>query len=168
MIKVLPRNILRLAFLVLLQVWVLNNIQFSGFVNPYIYVLFILLLPFETPNWLLLFIAFGLGLTVDMFSDTLGIHTSATVFMAFLRPFVLNSIAPRDGYEVGTFPRVHYYGFSWFFKYSTILVLAHHLFMFLVEVFKWSNLHLTIFRALLSAVFSVILILLSQYIIFRK
>ncbi len=102
MIRVLPRNIIRFVLLVLFQVLVFNNIQLGGYLNPYIYVLFLLLMPFETPRWLLLVAAFTLGISIDVFSNTLGIHTSATVFMAFIRPFVLDFIAPRDGYEIGT------------------------------------------------------------------
>ena len=121
MIKVLPRNILRFIVLVLLQVWVLNNIQFSGFVNPYMYVLFILLMPFETPGWLLLIMAFTLGFTVDLFEHTPGLHSTASVFMAFLRPTVLKILSPRDDYEPNTFPRVYYYGFNWkIIKKSTV------------------------------------------------
>ena len=168
MIKYLPRNIFRFFFLILLQVWVLNNIQFSGYINPYMYVLFILLLPFETPGWLVLFLSFFLGLSVDMFADTIGMHTSASVFIGFLRPFVLQSIAPRDGYEIGKLPRIYYYGFSWFFKYSFLLILSHHLFLFSIEVFNFSSYHLVLVRTVLSTIFTTLLVIVSQYIIFRK
>ena len=168
MIKLLGRNIIRFAILVLIQVLLLNNIQISGYIVPYFYILFILLMPFETPGWLLLFAAFALGLSVDMFGQTLGMHTTATVFMAFLRPYLLRTIAPRDGYETGTFPRIFYYGFEWFLKYAVILVLAHHLVLFYTEVFRFTEFFSTLLRALLSSLFSVILIILSQYFIFRK
>ena len=84
MIKLFGRNIIRFVILVLLQVLVLDNIQISGHIVPHFYVLFILLMPFETPNWLLLLTAFALGLSVDMFNHTLGMHAAATVFMASL------------------------------------------------------------------------------------
>ncbi len=168
MIKVLPRNIFRFVFLVLAQVFIFNNIQFSGYVNPYVYVLFILLLPFETPGWLLLTLAFLLGFSVDVLSGTLGMHTAATVFMAFLRPYILQIFSPRDGYESGTYPRIHYYGFSWFLKYAAILIFAHHLVLFYLEIFRFTDFFATFFRVLLSSVFSLIIIMLSQYIIFRE
>ncbi|MGF1584666.1 MAG: rod shape-determining protein MreD [Bacteroidales bacterium] len=168
MIKVLPRNILRIIVLVIFQVFILNNIQLSGFINPYFYVLFILLLPFETPGWLLLSLGFTIGLVIDLFSNTPGLHASATVFMAFLRPIVLDSFAPRDGYEPGTFPRIYYYGFGWFFQYSLILILAHHIFLFYMEVFRLSDFFLTLWRAILSTVFTLFLVVISQYFIYRK
>ncbi|MCF8373678.1 MAG: rod shape-determining protein MreD [Bacteroidales bacterium] len=168
MIRILPRNIIRFAFLVLLQVLVLNNIHFLGWINPFVYVLFILLMPFETPNWLLLLIAFALGMTIDSFSNTPGLHTSATLVMAYSRPFVLKLIAPREGYEAGTFPRMHYFGFAWFLKYSVILIFVHHIVLFSVEAFTWVDFHFTLARAIISALFSTLLILISQFIMYRK
>jgi rod shape-determining protein MreD len=168
MIKLLGRNIIRFLVLVLAQILVLNNIQVSGYIVPYIYVLFILLLPFEIPGWMLLLTGFALGITVDLFTQTPGMHASATVFMAFLRPWVLEMSAPRDGYEAGTFPRLYYMGFQWFLRYTVILVLAHHFMLFYIEVFRFSEFFSTLLRVLLSSLFSVILIMLSQYFIYRK
>jgi rod shape-determining protein MreD len=168
MIKVLPRNIVRIVVLVLFQVFILNNIQLSGFINPYFYVLFILLLPFETPGWLLLSLGFTLGLTIDLFANTPGLHASATVFMAFLRPLVLDYFAPRDGYVPSTFPRIYYYGFGWFFQYSAILILAHHFFLFYMEVFRLGDFSHTLLRVILSTLFTLFMVVLSQYFIYRR
>ena len=168
MIKILSRNIVRFVFLILIQVLVFNNIQISGLINPYFYVIFILLLPFETPRWSLLVLGLLLGLSVDLFTHTPGMHSTATLLMAFLRPYVLSVIAPRDGYETGSFPRIYYYGFTWFLKYTVILVLIHHLALFYLEIFRLSDFFITFFRSILSAVFSIIFIVLSQYFIFRR
>lgn len=168
MINFLYRNIGRFIVLVLIQVLILDNIQFSGYVNPFIYVLFILLLPFETPNWLIILSGFVLGLTIDLFSNTIGMHAFATVFMAFLRPYVLKILEPHDGYESGTFPRLYYFGFTWFLSYSIILVFSHHLFLFYIEVFRFTDFFRTLIRVILSVLFSMVIILLSQYFIFRK
>src|SRR5688572_9031372 len=90
-----------MRFLVLLavQVVVLNNIQFSGFINPFVYIMFIMMLPVRIPKSLLLILAFITGLVVDMFSNTMGMHAAACVFMAYIRPGLLRIMAPRDGYE---------------------------------------------------------------------
>ncbi|MGC9470008.1 MAG: rod shape-determining protein MreD [Bacteroidales bacterium] len=168
MIEIIPRNISRFIVLVLIQVLILNNIEFSGYINPFLYVIFILLLPFETPAWLLLVSGFVLGLTIDLFMNTPGLHAAATVLMAFVRPFVLRIFAPRDGYEPGTYPRIFYYGVSWFFKYSALLILIHHFFLFYLEVFRFTDFFSTFFRVILSSVFSIILVVLSQFVMFRK
>lgn len=132
------------------------------------YVILILLLPFETPGWLLIIFGFTLGLSVDVFYDTGGSHAAALVFIAFIRPSVLQFIAPRAGYEAGTAPRIYYFGLPWFAKYTLIFVLIHHFIYFLVEAFSFSDFHITIFRVILTTIFSTILIVLSQFLIFRK
>jgi len=168
MINPVSRNIFRMFILVLFQVLVLNNIQVSGYINPYMYVLFILLLPFETPRWVLLISGFAIGISIDLFANTPGMHASATVFMAFLRPYVLNLFMPHDEYEPGSYPRLYYYGFTWFLKYSLVLVFLHHTFLFYVETFRMTFFFHTMLRVLLSTLFSVFLIILSQFFIYRK
>ncbi|MBN1950719.1 MAG: rod shape-determining protein MreD [Bacteroidales bacterium] len=168
MIKILRRNIIRFLALVLAQVLIFNNIEIGGYMIPYIYVLFILLLPFETPGWMTLLLAFFLGFLIDVFSQSLGLHTAATVLMAFLRPGVLSFFAPREGYESGSFPRVFYYGLPWFLKYATILIFVHHLTLFYIEVFNFHDFFITFLRVILSTIFSSLLIVLSQFFIFRK
>ena len=86
MIAKILQNLFRFIFLILVQVWVLNHVQWNGYINPYIYVLFVLLLPLETPSWLVMVLAFVSGATMDMFSNTGGIHAAASVFTAFARP----------------------------------------------------------------------------------
>ncbi|MGE0087930.1 MAG: rod shape-determining protein MreD [Bacteroidales bacterium] len=163
MIKQIPRLIINFIILVFLQVLILNNIQLGGYVNPYVYILFILILPFETPKWLLLVLGFLLGLSIDLFSNTIGMHSSATVFIAFLRPIVLKIISPRDGYDTETYPTVSFYGVNWFIKYSAILVFAHHLFLFYIEVFRFSGFFSTLLRVILSSLISLLIIFISQY-----
>ena len=157
-------NLFRFVLLVFLQIFVLNNIQFSGFVNPYLYVLFILLLPFEISGWLMLILAFMLGLVIDVASSTIGYHTMATVFMAYFRTHLLQFIAPRDGYEPGMTPTLQSLGFSWFFKYAPILTLAHHLVLFWVESFRFGDLLPATLRALASSIFTVMLIFTYQFL----
>jgi rod shape-determining protein MreD len=164
MIKLVPSNILRFFVLVILQVAVLNNIHMGGFITPYIYILFIIMLPFETPAWLMLLLAFFTGITIDLFTNNIGLHASATVFMAFLRPQVLKLISPRDGYEPGTYPALRLQGVGWFIKYVIMIVLAHHLFLFYAEAFDFAYFFATFLRVILSSILTILLILLSQYL----
>lgn len=150
--------------LVLIQVFVLNNIQLGGYINPYLYVLFILLLPFEIPGWLLLLISLITGLTIDMFTNTQGMHAAATVFLGFLRPYMLSLISPRDGYEFGTKPSISHLGFTWFITYAGILVFLHHLLLFYIEVFRFSEFFSTFFRVIVSSVFTLVLIVIVQFL----
>jgi rod shape-determining protein MreD len=168
MIKEIYRNIGNFIFLVLLQVLILNNIEFSGFINPYLYILFILLLPFETPKWLLLLVSFILGITIDIFSNTLGMHAFASVFIAYMRPYVLGLFAPREGYDTTMKPGLRSFGMDWLIKYSFIMVLIHHTLLFYIEAFKFQLFFPTLLRVILSSIFTVILIILSQLLTQRR
>ncbi len=155
---------LRFLFLVGIQVLILNHIQWNGFVNPYVYVLFILLLPVETPKWLLLIVAFFTGLVIDMFGSSGGMHAAATVFMAFARPGVLRLIAPRDGYETEMKLTPQVMGFNWFITYLSIMILLHHLMCFYLEVFRFSEFFITFFKAILNSAITIVLIIISEYL----
>lgn len=163
MINRILRYTVIFILLFLLQLLLFNNIQFSGYINPYVYIMFILLLPFEISAWLLLIISFFTGFLIDIFTGVPGMHTSATVLAGFVRPFVLRIISPRDGYESGSEPSLFAYGFKWFFIYTLVIVFIHHLFLFYIEVFRLSDFFNTFLRVLLSTVFSVIFILLLEY-----
>ena len=165
---IIARNIFRFVVVVLFQVLVMDNVMLNGYMVPYVYLLFILLMPFETPRWIVLISGFMLGLGIDLFEHTPGMHTAASVLLAFVRPYILSLLAPRDGYEPETFPRVHFYGFTWFLKYTLLMVLVHHLALFYLEVFQLQNFFSTLSRVILSSILSASTIVLSQFFVFRK
>ena len=168
MIRETGLNIFRFVLLILLQLFILNNIQFSGFVNPYLYVLFILLLPFETAGWLILVLAFVTGFVIDIAFNTIGYHTIATVFMAYFRIHLLRFIAPHDGYELGMSPTVSSLGLAWFSKYAIILTVAHHFVLFWIESFRLIDILPATLRALASSVFTLLLIGIYQLLTLRS
>jgi rod shape-determining protein MreD len=163
MINSIIRYTIIFFILILLQVLLFNNIQFSGYINPYVYIMLILLLPVEIPTWFLLIISFFTGLIIDFFTATPGMHASATVLSGFMRPYILRLISPRDGYEPGAIPSMEMYGFRWFLIYTIIIVLVHHFALFYLEVFRFADFFRTLFRVFLSSVFSVTFILLAEY-----
>lgn len=163
MINSIFRFSLIFILLMLLQVLLFDNIQFSGYVNPYIYILFILLLPVEIPSWLLLILSFITGMLIDFFVGSPGMHTFSTVLAGFIRPFVLRAVSPGDGYEPNSAPSMLTYGFTWFLTYSLIIVLVHHTALFYLEVFRFTEFFRTMLRVLLSTVFSVTFILLLEF-----
>ena len=96
MIGLAIRNIVQFIVLVLLQVLILNQVTFfDGWAQPYLYIYFIIALPFNFPNRFILPLGFITGLTIDFFTHTPGIHASATLLLAYLRPYVIKSIRPR-------------------------------------------------------------------------
>ena len=166
MINSIIRYTVIFFILILLQVLLFNNIQFSGYVNPFVYIMLILLLPVEISPLLLLLISFFTGLTIDFFTGTPGMHASATVLSGFLRPYILRLISPRDGYEPGATPSMEIYGFRWFLLYTIVIVIIHHFALFYLEVFRFTDFLRTFTRVLLSSFFSIIFILLAEY--YRK
>jgi len=156
------KNIGRFVFLILFQVLILNNIQFSGFINPYFYIYFILLLPFETPRWLLLLSAFLLGISLDAFTNTFGLNAAACVFIAFLRPFVISAISTGTEFMTGHSPSLKNQGVKWFAYYSIILVLVHHFTLFYLEIFRFTEFFQTLLRVLLSSIFTLLIIFIAE------
>lgn len=168
MIKDFGKYAIMFVGLVLLQVLILNNIQFSGFVNPYIYILFIMLLPFTIPGYAILGLSFFLGLSIDIFSNTPGVHAGATVLLGFIRPGIADLISSREIIEKGNTPNLKQLGFASFLKYTLIAVSAHHFFLFFAEAFSFVGFFQTLLRIVLSSIFSIVIILGSQFIIFKN
>src|SRR5450759_4720241 len=163
MINSILRFGLIFILLILSQVLLFSNIQFSGFINPYVYVMFILLLPIEIPSWLLLILSFAIGLIMDFFSGSPGMHSSASLLAGFVRPYVLRSVSPRDGYEPNSDPSMITYGFRWFLMYTLLIVLVHHTALFYLEVFRFTDFFRTMLRVLLSSFFTIVFIVLIEF-----
>jgi hypothetical protein len=162
------KNTGRFLFLVFFQVMVLNHINLGGYINPYFYIYFILLLPFITPNWLLLVSAFLMGISIDVFSNTIGINAAASVMMAFARPFVIKAISTGTEYEVGERPSLKNQDVKWFVYYCVILILIHHFVLFYLEIFRFREFFRTLLRIILSSAFTFLLVMLSEYLFYRR
>ena len=161
-------NSLRFILLVFIQVFLLKNIVFYDLNVPYLYVLFILLLPFETPNWVLFFFSFLIGITVDLFNDTLGLHAAASTILALVRVLFIAVTVQKDNYDSDPEPSLSIMGFRWFFFYALILTFIHHFFLLNFEVFKFSEIPSTLSRVILSSLITLTLIFISELLFFRK
>ena len=165
LVRQIISNALRFVFLVLLQVLILDKVYLGGYINPYLYIYFILALPFIIPGWLLLLLAFLLGISIDSFNNSYGIHTSATLLMAFFRPFIIRAMASsEDAPAPGTRPSIKMKGFKWYLYYSIILIAIHHFTLFFIEIFRFSEFFSTFFRAVLSITFTMLLVVISEYL----
>jgi len=165
--NIIYKNIFRFLLLILLQIYIFNNIELLGYLNPYIYVLFILLLPLETPRALLLIAAFFMGFSIDYFSNTIGLNMIASLLVAYLRPGLIKALSLKSEQDPGMKIGIRDFGFRWFFTYTTILVVIHHLVLFYLEIFRFDEFFDTLKRSLLSAAFTIIIILISQYLFFK-
>ena len=164
----LAKHIFRFILLVLLQVLIVQNIYLSTYIILLPYILFIILLPFETHKLLLLLVSFVLGCTIDFFHDSSGLHASACTLMAFARYYVLKYMSPREGYEATLKPTVDDMGLQWFITYAGSLVLIHHFFFFYLEVFRFSEFFRTLLRVILSSIGTFVFIYLIQFLFYTK
>ena len=164
MYNTLIRNILRFIVLLVVQVLVFDNLGFGTYIHPYIYVLFVLLLPFDTPKWRLLIDGFLIGMAVDIFNGTPGLNAGATVFMAFMRPYIIGITSRKSDIDGKNAPTVTEMGLQWFAVYALLLILLHNLVLFWLEAFSIKLLGLIIAETLLSAPITLLLIILIIYI----
>ncbi|MGO3182385.1 MAG: rod shape-determining protein MreD [Aequorivita sp.] len=159
-------NIVRFIVLVFLQVLILNNINLAGFINPYLYIIFILLYPLDGNKGLLIFLSFLLGLSVDIFEDSGGVHAAACAFIAYIRPVVLkysfgvsyeyNSVKIRKADPMERF------------TYIASLVFMHHFIMFSLEIFNVDHILLLLKSTLFSGIFTIVLIISTLVLFNRK
>lgn len=159
---------LKFCIIIFIQTQILDRIalrwwtQPSGFpvFVPYIYPLFILLLPLEMPVWLLLLIGFGTGLTMDIFDNTAGMHAFACVLIAYLRTNVLNALLPKHLSEYGSqCPGIKNMGWVPFLTYSSFLILIHHTAFFILEMWSFNNIGYLTLKIFASSVTSMLLII---------
>ena len=156
----------RFILLVFFQVLIFNHINFLGYINPYIYILFIALFPVRNNHIVILFISFFLGLCIDLFLDTGGIHAAACVSIAYIRPILIKSSFGMI-YEHQTI-RFNAVDFGPKLTYISLLTLIHHLILFSLEIFSISKVILILQKTLFSSIFSIILIILITIIFSRK
>lgn len=158
-------HIVRFLFLLFLQGVILDKIDFfDGRMIPFPYIYAMLLLPFSTVRWLYLVIGFVYGFALDSFSHTLGMHTSSTVFLAFIIPYFRNFMAPIEGYSNTATPTADSQGLKWFVIYISILTFLHHFWLFFIESFQWANFTDTLIKIFLSFAFSVSLMLIFHFL----
>jgi len=155
------QHIVRFFILIAIQVLLLNNVQISGYLNPYVYILFIMLLPPKMPKAIVLVLAFVMGFTIDLFSDSFGIHTAASVLLAYVRPSILSLVSIKGGEDLEAIS-IKQLRFSRFFTYSGIMCLIHHFTLFYLDAFRLNEFFDTFVRALFSTVISLLLILMIE------
>lgn len=142
------------VLLVILQEFVFDNINLGGVVNPYIYIMFIILLPLDTAGWMLLMLGFGAGATVDFMSGTAGLQTIASTWLAFVRPTVAGLLLGKDLVYDGGIPNAGRVGTGKFLRYLAVMVVLFNIPFFILEDLSGSAGVLAL-RIVLSSAFSV-------------
>ncbi len=156
-------NIFRFILLVCLQVLIFNNINLLGYLNPFVYVLFIILFPVNSNKSLLLLMSFLLGITLDAFSDTGGIHATACLIIAYLRPtFFRFSFGVSYEYQtIKVSEKVN----SERISFILLMVFVHHLIVYTLELSRYGMFLDLILRIIFNTIFTSIICILSLYLI---
>lgn len=166
--KAVVSNLVRAIVFIALQVIVFISIKINfgsfDYIHIIVYPIIILLLPINIPRPFLIFVSFLIGICVDMFYNSIGVHASACVFIAFIRNYVLKYLEPHGGYSIDISPSSHNLGFQWFLPYSCFMLFVFMLFYFSVEAFSFVYIFDIIMNTISSFIFSIVFILLHQFI----
>lgn len=152
--------------LLLLQVVILNNIWLFGYVNPYLYIAFVFLYPLRENRFPFLSLAFLLGLCIDFFSNSGGVNAFATLFIAYIRIYLVERIFNKSKSDYLLF-NLHQQPFGNVFNYVAILTVVHHFILFSLINFSLSNFSNVLINTLLSSIFTLLLYFLGTFI-FRR
>jgi hypothetical protein len=137
----LVKNIVRFILFILFQVYILNQIPpLHRFIVPYLYFLYILWLPFTINRFWLLLISFALGLSLDYFTGSYGLHSAPCVLIAYIRPYLLNLLIPQDTTELSyQEPSRKSMGWAPYALYVGLLSFIHHFYLVLIEWLQFGD-----------------------------
>jgi len=165
--SLIVRNIVRAVFILLIQLVLLKRINLTfgdfNYVHLSIYPLIIALLPYKMPRPFVIAAAFGIGLFVDIFYNSLGVHAGTCTLVAFLRHYILWFVSPRDGYKKDGLTSYEY-GIAWSLTYLAIFLFIHQLTLYSLEAFSPVYIKEIVLRTIFSFIASLFLIMIGQLI----
>lgn len=155
-------NIARFILLLVSQVTIFNEINFLGYINPYPYILFILLFPINGNKYSVLLSSFALGIIMDMFCNSGGVHAAACITLAYLRPTFLK-FSFGVSYEYQTI-KINDKLSSERFSFILISVIVHHFILFILEVFRISFFFDALLKTITSTIFTTLICIILIYL----
>ncbi|OOG69265.1 rod shape-determining protein MreD [Algoriphagus sp. A40] len=167
-IRNLISYLLLIIFLGVVQIFFLKNLALFGVAFVFIYLLGILILPISIRTVPLLLIAFGLGFLLDVFYETIGMHTAAATFLAFSRSLWLRAISPTGGYVDTEEPSLSEMGFGWYLSYSLPLIFAYSVVFFTADQWGTGGFLGVLNKSFFSSIFTCLLVILVQLLFFKR
>jgi hypothetical protein len=166
----LVKNIIRFALFILFQVFVLGKIPpLHQFVVPYLYFLFILWLPFKIARGALTLLGFIFGLGLDLFTKTPGLHAAACTLIAYVRPFLISLLMPKEATEIGySEPSITSMSFVPYAVYVLVLTFLHHSYLVFMEWLHFGNFFYFLGKVFATTAISLLLILITETLFVRK
>jgi hypothetical protein len=164
----LPEQIINFLIYVSLQVLIVKNMVLFDIAFSYIYIAFLLLLPFDTSKLSLLFLGFTTGFVVDIFYDSLGINAAASVLMMYIRPYWLYLVASRESEENIYNPGLRNIGFEAFITYIFPLIFIHHFTLFFLDAGGFHMFFYVSGKVIFSTLLTGSLIIVLQFLFYPK
>lgn len=152
------KQIGRYIVVMLLQVLLFDQLQLLGVCHPYIYVLCLLMMPITLPHSADMIIGAVVGLIMDIFCNSLGVHTASCIFIMFIRPYVIGALV-NDKDRLNEQISLRALGVEALFKYVVILVLVHHLTVFLLAAWSWSHIWFVLLETIVSSIITISVIM---------
>ena len=166
--RLLLRYFLYFLTLYLLQIFLFNYLSVGTGIFASVFILFIMLFPPDFNKFILLIVAFLTGLILDFSNDTVAINTIALTLTAYARPFILNILSTREGYQPGKNISVKNLSLSWFVKYSLIFTFIFELTYYTADIFKISSIGIIFVKTLLSTILTVPFLVVLHLLIYRN
>ena len=148
----------------LYQVLILKNIVLFNTAFCFLYVAYLLFLPVESNPLLLMLAGFMMGVAIDVFYDSLGLHAFACVFVMYVRNYWLSLITPQGGYDINDTPSIATHGMQWFLVYTIPMVFLHHSVLFFIEAGGFDMFWFTLWKVVTSVIFTTLVTVIVQYL----
>lgn len=151
------------VLLLFLQVLLLDNLHWLGLVHPFVYIWAILLMPIELPRWVQMVIGTAIGMIMDLFTHSPGVHMAACVLIAYLRPLMVARYV-QDAERIKGAITIRSIGTGNYLRLLAILIAVHHTMVFMLEAFTFNHFGYTLLQILLSGVLSYAFVLMLEYV----
>ncbi len=164
--SIILKHIVSMVLLFLIQLLLVRNFVLFGVAFSFVYIGMIAFLPVETNRSVLITIGFVIGFIMDLFYDTLGMHTAACVLVCYFRKYLVHFLTPTGGYDNNISLSIKDLGLTWYIPYLFIFVFIHHFALFFLEI---ASLHLffyTLLKIFCSTIFTVLLLTIGEFLIY--
>lgn len=149
---------IRFVVVMLIQVLLLNQIQFFGVCHPYIFILFLMMMPITLPAWVDSCVGASVGLLMDVACNSLGVHMAACVLIMYMRrPLIRHLVLEYERLNSEISSRT--IGLNSFIKYSLLLVPAYHLMVFMLSAWGFAHIGWVLLQTVVSSIVCVLLII---------
>ena len=152
------KQIGRYILVMILQVLLFDQLQLLGVCHPYIYVLCLLMMPITLSHSADMIIGAVVGLIMDIFCNSMGVHTAACIFIMFIRPYLIGAIV-NDKDRLNEQISLRSLGMEALLRYVVILVVVHHLIVFLLAAWNWAHIGFVLVETLVSSLVTISVII---------